>query len=83
MKPLAQLFERLNYVFEDEALIEAALTHRSAASTHNERLEFLGDAVLDLVISDYLYRQIPDASEGDLTRLRAQIAACVDVALIS
>lgn len=73
MRALAQLFERLGYVFEDEALVEAALTHRSAGSRHNERLEFLGDAVLDLVISDELYKRVPQASEGDLSRLRASL----------
>ena len=73
MSPLAQLFERLGYVFNDEALIEAALTHRSAGGSHNERLEFLGDAVLDLVISDELYARVPQASEGGLSRLRASL----------
>ena len=73
MRPLAQLFERLGYVFDDEALVEAALTHRSAGSRHNERLEFLGDAVLDLVISDELYGRVPHADEGDLSRLRASL----------
>lgn len=56
-----------------DALVGEALTHRSAAGPHNERLEFLGDAVLELVVSDWLYRRFPQADEGDLTRLRAHL----------
>ncbi|WP_006747884.1 ribonuclease III [Thioalkalivibrio paradoxus] len=55
------------------AALEQALTHRSAGSRHNERMEFLGDAVLGLVIADALYERLPDAPEGDLTRLRAAL----------
>ncbi len=53
--------------------LEQALTHRSAGARHNERLEFLGDAVLGLVIADALFERLPDAPEGDLTRLRAAL----------
>ncbi len=53
--------------------VRQALTHRSAGGRNNERLEFLGDAVLGLVIADALYEQLPDAPEGDLTRLRAAL----------
>lgn len=53
--------------------LEQALTHRSAGSRHNERLEFLGDAVLGLVIADALFQHLPDAPEGDLTRFRAAL----------
>ena len=63
--------EFLDYSFTDSALVRQALTHRSASSDNNERLEFLGDAVLGQVIADYLYRQFPDADEGQLTRTRA------------
>ena len=54
-------------------LMRQALTHRSAGSRNNERLEFLGDSLLDLVIAEELYRRFPDASEGDLSRLRARL----------
>lgn len=64
---------RLGYDFDDQDLARAALTHRSADSRHNERLEFLGDALLDLVISDELYNRASEASEGDLSRLRASL----------
>ncbi len=59
------------YQFGSPALLETALTHRSAGQRHNERLEFLGDAILSYVITDELYRRFPAASEGQLSRLRA------------
>lgn len=61
------------YEFADTALLARALTHRSAAAENNERLEFLGDAVLDFVISAAVFRRRPDAREGDLSRLRATL----------
>lgn len=67
------LAQRLGYDFDDESLVRAALTHRSAGSVHNERLEFLGDALLDLIVSEALYARVPNASEGDLSRLRASL----------
>ena len=67
------LKEHIDYEFSDPALLRQALTHRSAASTNNERLEFLGDAVLDFVVSDMVYRHQPDADEGELSRLRASL----------
>ncbi len=54
-------------------LLRQALTHRSAGSRNNERLEFLGDSILDLAIAEELYRRFPDAPEGDLSRLRARL----------
>ena len=67
------LDKNLRYTFEDESLLRLALTHRSASGPNNERLEFLGDAVLDFVISDALFALYPDADEGDLSRLRASL----------
>ena len=64
---------RLQYQPVDAALFEQALTHRSAARANNERLEFLGDAVLNLIAAQYLYGQYPEADEGALSRLRAAI----------
>lgn len=63
----------LGYEFQDEALLDLALTHRSAPGGNNERLEFLGDAVLGLVISEALYASHADADEGTLSRLRARL----------
>lgn len=67
------LQQTLGYQFSDPRLFRRALTHRSAPGASNERLEFLGDAVLDFVISEDVYRLIPDADEGDLSRYRASI----------
>jgi len=67
------LGKRLGYVFADDTLLRRALTHRSAAADNNERLEFLGDSVLNFTITAALYRRCPDAAEGDLSRLRASL----------
>lgn len=74
------LEEKLGYTFHDKALLRGALYHSSYANEHrsagissNERLEFLGDAVLGLVTADFLYRKHPEAPEGDLTRIRAAL----------
>ncbi len=63
----------LGHRFQQDALLAQALTHRSAGSPNNERLEFLGDALLNWVIAEVLYRSHPESSEGDLTRLRASL----------
>ncbi len=63
----------IRYTFTDNAYLESALTHRSAATNNNERLEFLGDSVLSLVISTKLYSQFPASDEGILSRLRASL----------
>ena len=63
----------LGYRFVDSMVLTRALTHRSAGPAHNERLEFLGDSVLSIVISDNLYRRYPEATEGELTRCRARL----------
>lgn len=63
----------LNYYFQDTALLERALTHRSTGVSNNETLEFLGDAVLELIITDYLYRKFPDIEEGFLSVRRSEI----------
>ncbi len=73
--PVQWVRDRLGYEVRDVALFSAALTHRSAARPHNERLEFLGDAVLNLSIAEHLYRAHPQANEGDLSRLRAWLVS--------
>ncbi|MGB0954733.1 MAG: ribonuclease III [Panacagrimonas sp.] len=70
---LLALCETLGYRFEDEALLQQALTHRSAASQNNERLEFLGDALINLVIAQGLFERAPQTDEGGLSRLRASL----------
>jgi len=69
------LASRLGYEPRDRALFVTALTHRSAEGPNNERLEFLGDSVLNLLLSERLYREFPGASEGDLSRLRARLVS--------
>lgn len=63
----------MGYEFRDPQLLKQALTHRSAGTKNNERLEFLGDAVLDLLVADELYIRFPGATEGELTRLRSSL----------
>ena len=75
---LATLQERIHYHFRDESLLRLAVTHSSWANehpgnAHNERLEFLGDAVLEISISAHLFDLFPEAREGDLTRLRSNL----------
>lgn len=64
---------QLGHVFKQPLLLQRALTHRSFAPDHNERLEFLGDSLLGCVIAKYLYSEFPDLSEGDLSRLRSNL----------
>jgi ribonuclease-3 len=73
--PVRWLRETLGVEPGDIALYEAALTHRSASGRNNERLEFLGDAVLNLLAAEMLYRRFPSSSEGDLSRLRANLVS--------
>ena len=70
---LAALQQRLGYKFSQESLLERALRHRSFGADHNERLEFLGDAVLSLAISSLLFERFAGSDEGDLTRVRAHL----------
>lgn len=66
---------KLGYHFTDEALLQLALTHRSAGRPNNERLEFLGDALVNLVVAEMLFDSRERASEGELSRLRAQLVS--------
>lgn len=76
---LAPLEAAIAHCFSRDELLETALTHSSCANErpdgtgHNERLEFLGDAVLELAVSEELYRRFPDTAEGQLTRMRARL----------
>lgn len=67
------LYKTLHYEFDDVGLFTQALTHRSAMGGNNERLEFLGDAILDFVISEAVFKARPYATEGDLSKLRASL----------
>lgn len=70
---LSSLTKAIGYHFADEALLLNAVTHRSHSSPHNERLEFLGDGVLNFAVAAELYRRYPDLPEGQLSRLRAHL----------
>jgi ribonuclease III len=82
-RPPSELADQLGLSFSDPALLERALTHRSAPGrTHNERLEFLGDAVLGLVIASELCQRHPELEEGDLTRMRAHLVRAETLAAV-
>ena len=73
----------LGYDFNDNSLLDLALTHRSHSKDNNERLEFLGDAVLDLILSDTLYRRYSLMDEGNLSRMRASIVNEKSLSLVA
>ena len=82
-RALGRLEQRINHVFADRDLLRQALTHRSAGPIHNERLEFLGDGVLNFVIAAALFEQNLDAPEGDLSRQRAALVRETTLAAIA
>ncbi|DAB40056.1 MAG TPA: ribonuclease III [Sulfurovum sp. UBA12169] len=74
MNNYSQLEKRLNYTFKNKQLIIEALTHKSYKKPYNnERLEFLGDAVLDLIVGEYLFSKFPNSNEGFLSKIRASL----------
>ena len=81
-KPLSELESKINYKFKDIGLLQTAMTHSSYSNEHkakdpgcrcNERLEFLGDSVLSIITSEYLFAKFRDRDEGDLTKMRAEV----------
>lgn len=83
MADTTALLAALDYSFADRDLLRRALTHRSHSAQHNERLEFLGDSVLNFVVAALLFERFPDMDEGDLSRLRANLvkqSALADIA---
>jgi ribonuclease III len=77
------LMRKLGYKFVNLDLLRSAITHRSRGGTHNERLEFLGDSILNFTIAAELYRRFPKAREGDLTRMRALMVRGETLSLIA
>ena len=73
MAASAVLQQALGHEFADPELLVMALTHRSAGSKNNERLEFLGDSIINHIVADTLYQRFPRAREGDLSRMRASL----------
>lgn len=80
---LEDLYQRINYTFNDESLIKLALSHRSFRANNNERLEFLGDSLLNFVIAESLYIKFESAKEGQLSRLRASLVSGESLASIA
>ena len=68
-----KLYEKINYSFKNENILDLVFAHKSAGEKNNERLEFLGDAILGAVISEELYNRFSNINEGDLTRIRAAL----------
>ncbi|MDU8925230.1 ribonuclease III [Pasteurellaceae bacterium LIM206] len=83
MNQLDQLERDISYTFNDIGLLKQALTHRSAATKHNERLEFLGDSILNYTIADALYHQFPRCNEGELSRMRATLVREPTLAILA
>ncbi len=73
IRPVSDLARKLGYTYQDESLLELALTHRSCGKRNNERLEFLGDSILNFVIANALFDQFDQAKEGEMSRLRAKL----------
>ncbi|MBN6066545.1 ribonuclease III [Aggregatibacter actinomycetemcomitans] len=80
---LERLQRQINYGFQNIGLLKQALTHRSAGHQHNERLEFLGDAILNLTIGEALFHQFPKCNEGELSRMRATLVREPTLALLA
>jgi ribonuclease-3 len=78
-----QLSQRLGHGFRDASLLQQALTHRSHSGGHNERLEFLGDSLLNFLIAEALFRRFPAVREGDLSRMRARLVKGETLAAIA
>ena len=79
----AALEATIGYAFADTSLLEQALTHRSFGRTHYERLEFIGDSILNAVVAEALYLAFPDVPEGDLSRLRANLVCQDQLVLVA
>src|SRR5512146_2242898 len=79
----ASLLRQLGYQFAQPQLLQRALTHRSYSAAHNERLEFLGDSVLNCAIAKYLYGAYPDLPEDDLSRLRSNLVNQQTLAILA
>lgn len=80
---LDRLQRKIDYQFQDTGLLKQALTHRSAGHKHNERLEFLGDAILNLTIAEALFHQFPKCNEGELSRMRATLVREPTLAILA
>ena len=80
---MKDLMTKLGYNFQDKTLLNMALTHKSFSTQHNERLEFLGDAILNLYVTEYLYKKFDSLDEGKLTQFKATIVSRENLTKIS
>ena len=80
---MKDLFSALGYSFDNTNLIKLALTHKSLSRSNNERLEFLGDAILNLYVSEKLYSDFEEIDEGKLTRFKASIVSRENLNLVA
>lgn len=83
MNNYTDLFSSIGYYFKDEDLIKRALTHSSVSDVNYEKLEFLGDSILDFLIAEYIYTNYHDMNEGEMTRIRAGVVSKEPLAEIS
>ncbi|MGV8843383.1 MAG: ribonuclease III [Pseudomonas sp.] len=83
MSTLSRLERQLGYTFKDQEMITLALTHRSFSGLNNERLEFLGDAILNFIAGEALFQRFPLAREGQLSRLRARLVKGETLAVLA
>lgn len=81
--PLLSLQKKIGYTFNDTALLTLALTHRSFSGRNNERLEFLGDAILNFAAGEALFQRFPQAKEGQLSRLRSRLVKGETLAVLA
>ncbi|RUO74033.1 ribonuclease III [Pseudidiomarina sediminum] len=81
--PVRELEKAFGYTFTNRDRLQQALTHRSAGAQHNERLEFLGDSVLGIIVSEALFEKFPKIDEGDLSRMRATLVCGRNLAKIA
>lgn len=75
MKTPDELCQKIGYQFKDESLLAMAITHRSFSANNNERIEFLGDSLLNMIIAEALYKRFPNLREGELSRIRALLVS--------
>ena len=80
---MQELFDELGYKFQNDSLLYRALTHKSASSDNNERLEFLGDAVLNLYVSEKLFNSYPSINEGKLSLFKSNIVSRENLNLVA
>jgi len=83
LPPLSQLCRQLGHQYKDLLLLDRALTHRSASGHNNERMEFLGDSIINFLMSHALFQRFPKANEGELTRLRTQLVRAETLAAVA